>query len=100
MGKDVYGLNENELEDFLRTKHSNLERVEHFFQNTLTVWKGRRKKNGEKIYVIYVIDSCACFFSKREGIKDLTSFLYGVCCSFLTIDGLVNSIKSKHEEVH
>ena len=98
IGKNVYGSNQNELEDFLRTKHSNLERVTHDFQQRLKVWKGRRKKNGSKVLIVSVIDSGVVFYSVREGIKDLTSFLYGVCCSFSTIDGLVEGITSDHED--
>lgn len=88
----VYGLNENQLEDFLRTKHSNLRKLNHSFKSLLKVWAGRRKVNGCKVYIISVISSGAVFFTKREGIKDLTSFLYGVCCSFQSIESLVESI--------
>ena len=99
IAKDVYGSNENELEDFLRTKHSNLRELNHSFKGLLKVWAGTRKATGDGVYIIYVISSGACFFTKRKGIKDRESFLYGVCCSFQSIEGLVESI-GNNEEVH
>ena len=100
IGDKVYGGSDSEIETFLKTKHSNLKVVKHDFQKKLKVWKGRRKQTGSKVFIIFVLDSGVCFFSLRDGIKDLTSFLYGVCCSFMAIDGLVDGIYKQNEEVH
>ena len=100
LGNKVFGGKDTDLDSFLHTKHSNLEVIDHTFQNTLKVWKGRRKETGNKVYIIQVIDSGVCFFSRREGIECLKSFLYGVCCSFRSVEGLIYGMTNDEEEVH